>query len=130
LPENTNEVFPFQSETSLEEVFDRAAAAASKMRAELWLVSSKSGSTVDDFFLRIAALAFDSVMMKKAADDNEMGCITIGDTSSKRDISRSRNTNIFSKQLNFLFPEISLDRNDLYETKRKHFCAGAADCRY
>ena len=50
---------------------------AARMRAELWIVSSKSpksgGGDVADLFLRMAALAFDNVMARSAAMEEDEG---------------------------------------------------------
>ncbi len=55
------------------------------MRAELWLVSSKvrgQTSVVSDLFLRMAAMAFDTVMSRAAAMEAEGNATQIGGVES------------------------------------------------
>ncbi len=69
-----------------------AAAAAARMRAELWAVSSKAGgreSPLTDLFSRAAALAFER--KAAAAEEEEEGgnvVTTIGVTSSAEEKGR------------------------------------------
>ena len=61
-----------QNEKSCIQVVEKASAVAAEMRAELWLVSSKTASSVasciDDLFSRMAAISFDSIMVKQSRD--------------------------------------------------------------
>ena len=61
-----------QNEKSCIQVVEKASAVATEMRAELWLVSSKTASPIasglEDLFSRMAAISFDSIMVKQSRD--------------------------------------------------------------
>ena len=69
---DVNLLTSLQNEKSCIQVVEKASAVATEMRAELWLVSSKTASPVasgiDDLFSRMAAISFDSIMVKQSRD--------------------------------------------------------------
>ena len=52
-----------------------AVQAATEMRAEFWSTSSKSGQAVQELFIRMAAVVFDTLMVKeeKEGDNVQIG---------------------------------------------------------
>ena len=65
---------------------EKASAVAAEMRAELWLVSSKTASSVasgiEDLFFRMAAISFDSIMVKQSRDWHLNSARQIGATDA------------------------------------------------
>ena len=67
------------NETTFEQVRQEAKNVASKLKAELWLVSSKSGKLVSDLSFRISVLAFEGVMArskKSSIISQEIGALS------------------------------------------------------
>ena len=58
-----------QSEASYTNVEYQATRMARALQAEYWTVSSKTGLNIDKFFLRVAALTFNTALFNERQTD-------------------------------------------------------------
>ena len=140
---DVNLLTSLQNEKSCIQVVEKASAVATEMRAELWLVSSKTASPVasgiDDLFSRMAAISFDSIMVKHSRDWHlNARARQIGPTEaismifSKLSLQLVAFPTTLPKPMR-LFPELSSPSNPVDVLPRGKFaasCSATHGCKY